>query len=443
MRGLARSMAGVAAAGLAIGPRPGDHDGARLEPKKVPVALRAFWADGFFASAQDAFILAYLPLLASSLGASATQIGMLSASQSLGAMLALYPGAIAARRTTSRRWMVVFYAGILGRLLLLAAALTVAIARGQTALYLVILIFTARAFLGNFVVPAWTSLAADIIPEQLRAKYFASRNFAIQMALLAITPLGGLLLDYGGFPGGYVAALSISFAFGICATIAYAFIPEPPPRPKATTPAPSVRQVLSNRRFRVFVAATFALHFTTMFAGPFFNVHLKENLGASNFEVGWLTTSSAVAALGGQLFFGELMARRGSLWLTRMAVLLLPALPIIWVFITEPWMVLLPNIAGGLLWAAFNLANFQALLEVTPEEDRESYVAFFHASVFFALFIAPFLGGLIIDTWGYRTVFAVSGTGRFIATALFFFAVTPVARNAFGRRWPPRRRRIR
>jgi len=112
----------------------------------------------------------------------------------------------------------------------------------------------------------------------------------------------------------------------------------------------------------------------------------------------------------------------------------LPALPLLWVFITEPWMVLVPNIAGGLLWAAFNLANFQALLEVTPEEDREQYVAFFHASVFFALFVAPFLGGLIIDTWGYRTVFAVSGLGRFIATALFFFAVAPIARNALRRR---------
>ncbi len=433
-------MAAVAAAGLAIGPHPGDHDGARLEPRKVPIALRAFWADGFFSSAQDAFILAYLPLLASSLGASATQIGMLSASQSLGAMLALYPGAIASRRTSSRRWMVVFYAGILGRLLLLAAALTVALARGQTALYLVILIFTARAFLGNFVVPAWTSLAADIIPDRLRARYFASRNFAIQMALLAMTPLGGLVLDWWGFPGGYVVALCVSFVFGMCATIAYAFIPEPPPRPRATTPAPRISQVLSNRRFRVFVLATFSLHFTTMFAGPFFNVYLKENLGASNFEVGWLTTSSAVAALGGQLFFGELMARRGSLWLTRRAVLLLPALPLIWVFITDPWMVLLPNIAGGLLWAAFNLANFQALLEVTPEEDRDHYVAFFHASIFFALFVAPFLGGVIIDAFGYREVFAISGLGRFIATALFFFAVAPVGGNAFGRRF--RRSRV-
>ncbi len=422
-------MAGVAATGLALGHEPEDHDGARLETKKVPVALRAFWADGFFAAAQDAFILAYLPLLASSLGASAIQIGLLSASQSFGAMLALYPGALAARRATSRRWIVVFYAGILGRLLLLASALVVAVASGQTALYLVTLLFAVRAFLSNFTVPAWTSLAADIIPDALRAKYFASRNFAIQMALLAITPLGGLVLDWWGFPGGYVVALSVSFALGMCATIAYALIPEPPRRETPTTAPLRPGHMLRRPRFRTFMIATFALHFATMIAGPFFNVYLKEQLGASNFEVGWLTTSSAVSALFGQLVFGETMARRGSLWLTRMSLVVLPTLPIMWVFITEPWMVLAPNIIGGMMWAAFNLANFQGLLEVTPDEEREQYVALFHISVFFALFVSPFIGGVIIDTIGYRAAFAISGTGRLVATALFFLAVVPAVRG--------------
>ena len=179
----------------------------------------------------------------------------------------------------------------------------------------------------------------------------------------------------------------------------------------------------------MFLLATFALHFATMIAGPFFNVYLKEDLGASNFEVGWLTTSSAVAALLGQLVFGELMARRGSLWLMRMSLVVLPLLPILWAFITEPWMVLAPNILGGLMWAAFNLANFQGLLEVTPEEDREQYVALFHMSLFLALFVSPFIGGAIIELVGYPTAFVVSGMGRLVATALFFLAIAPTVRG--------------
>lgn len=165
-----------------------------------------------------------------------------------------------------------------------------------------------------------------------------------------------------------------------------------------------------------------------MIAGPFFNVYLKENLSASNFEVGWLTTASAVAGIAGQLVFGELMAKRGGLWLTRMSLVILPALPILWAFLTRPWMVLAPNLIGGCMWAAFNLANFQLLLEFTHEEDREEFVAVFQTCVFAALFLAPFIGGLIIEHLGYRTAFIVSGSGRIVSTLLFFFAVRPPTR---------------
>lgn len=417
-------MAGVAVAGLALPGSNEDHSGARIDAEQVPTAFRAFWLDGFFAAAQDAFILAYLPILASALGASALEIGLLSASMNLGAMLALYPGALASRRATSRRWVVVFYSGIIGRLLLLGTALAVAFLSGNVALYLVIALFTARAFIGNYTVPAWTSLAADVIPERLRARYFASRNFAISGATLAITPLGGLLLDRGGMPGGFVAALLVSFVLGIGATIAYAHIPEPASRTEESRP-PKVRPraILGNSRFTAFVGATFCLHFATMIAGPFFNVYLRNNLGASNFSIGWLSTASAAAGLVGQLVCGELMFRRGALWLTRVTMVAFPALPLMWLFIDAPWMVLAPNVLGGFVWAAFNLANFQLLLEVTDEETREEYVAMFHMAIFGALFLAPFVGGVVIDAAGYKTAFLISGLGRLAAGMLFFFAV--------------------
>jgi MFS family permease len=426
MRRLARAMASVAATGLAFGHSPGDHDGARIEASRVPAALRAFWADGFFSAAQDAFILAYLPLLAHELGATNTQVGLLTAAQSLGALLALYPGAFVARRTRSRRWVVVFYAGILGRLTLFGAALTVAFFHGQTALWSVTLLFTVRAFLGSFVLPAWTSFAADVIPDGLRARYFASRNFAISGATLTVTPLGGLLLDRMGFPGGYVAALLVSFALGMVSTFAYSRIPEPPPRPvTANRPRVTIspREAFRNRPFRMFVLATFSLHFSTQIAGPFFNLYLKDNIGGSNFDIGWLTTASALSGLVGQLAFGDLMSRKGSLWLGRVSLLVLPLLPLMWLFVSAPWMVLAPNVIGGAMWAAFGLANFQHLLEVTDESEREDYVALFHTCVFSAMFLAPFLGGVLADTFGYRATFLVSGLGRVASTVLFFFFV--------------------
>jgi MFS family permease len=49
-------------------------------------------------------------------------------------------------------------------------------------------------------------------------------------------------------------------------------------------------------------------------------------------------------------------------------------------------------------------------------------------TMFSAFFLAPFLGGMLVDQWGYKFVFALSGGGRVIATLLFLFVVTMPAR---------------
>lgn len=417
-------MAGVAVTGLALKGPEADHDGAALSPARVPAALRYFWADGFFAAAHDTFLVGYLSILAAALGASATQIGLISGIQSVGAILGLIPGAWVASRARSRRWVVVLYSGIVARLLLLGVAAAVAWTAGSTAISLLALLVASRAFFANLTLPAWTSLAADIVPERLRPRYFASRNFAMSVATLTFTPLTGLLLDGFGMPRGYVAAACLCFALGLVSTFAYARIPEPPRTTTATRVAwPPIREMVSHGRFRTFLVATVSLHFATMIAGPFFNVHLKQNLGASNFTVGWLGSVSAMSGLAAPLVIGVLMGDRGALWTSRLSLLVLPTLPLMWIGITDPWMVIVPNAAGGFFWAAFNLSNFQLLLESTPAESREHYVAAFHTSVFVALLLAPLIGGVIIDTLGYRPAFVVSGCGRVVATILFFVAI--------------------
>ncbi|MGE5595354.1 MAG: MFS transporter [Hyphomicrobiales bacterium] len=432
-------MAGVATAGLVLNGTDSTHSGTRIAAKNVPTALRSFWLDGLFAAAQDAFILSYLPILAHALGASGKEIGLLASSQSLGGALALYPGAIAARRARSRRWVVVFYSGVVARMALLASAFAVAFLDGNAALYAVIALFAFRAFLGNFTVPAWTSMAADIIPPAMRARYFASRNFAIQGATLAVTPLGGLLLDRLGMPGGYVVALLVSFVFGMCATLAYSRIPEPPVAPQEVRQRSAVRpqHVARDGVFRNFVLGTICLHFGAQLAGPFFNVYLVENLGGSNFMVGVIAMVASLTGVASQLVCGDLLSRRGALWLSRATLLTMPLVPLIWLGVSAPWMGVLPNIVGGFVWAGFGLANFQQQLEIIPEEEREEYVAVFHMCVFTGMFVAPFAGGVLVDAVGFRTTFAISALVRVAALAVFLFADTTGrkrARNAYALR---------
>jgi MFS family permease len=66
-----------------------------------------------------------------------------------------------------------------------------------------------------------------------------------------------------------------------------------------------------------------------------------------------------------------------------------------------------------------NLASFNLLLEISPQEQRARYSAMYQIAVALATAIGATLGGFVADHWGIPLVFLLSGIGRFLA-ALFF-----------------------
>jgi MFS family permease len=69
--------------------------------------MRMFWWDGFFAWGSEAIVVQYLPLYALAYGATAAQIGLLSAFVSLAAAVAFFPAARLAETWGHRKLIVV------------------------------------------------------------------------------------------------------------------------------------------------------------------------------------------------------------------------------------------------------------------------------------------------------------------------------------------------
>lgn len=121
-----------------------------------------------------------------------------------------------------------------------------------------------------------------------------------------------------------------------------------------------------------------------------------------------------LAALFGQRMFGRLLDQKGAFWVQTVTGLLIPGLPLAWVFITAPWQVSFINVFGGLLWAGYNLSNFNLLLRWTPEEQRPRAVALFQTAVFSSAVLGPLLGGYLADAISFKLIFALSGGGRLL-----------------------------
>jgi MFS family permease len=384
--------------------------------------MRMFWWDGLFASVPMTILLQYLPLFAVAYGASNAEVGFMAAGAGFGAAVAFLPGAWLSGLWSRRKTFVVLTSGILARIPFLAYVLIPFIVDGEAALRLIILLAVIQAFLASLGTPAWTSLAADIVPLGIRGRYFAWREFIYGAGGMVAAPAAGLMLAIWGKPEGWQGVWLLAVIAGGLSAWFFSRIPEkpraPPPRGD-TTAAPWHSAILSDANFLIFGGTVLIWNVSLYAAGPFFNIYLVKDLGASEAWVGGLAAVASVTGLIGQTMFGRLLDARGSRWLMAVCGLFIPLLPLAWYVVDAPWQIIFINLVGGIAWAGYLLGTFNFLLIVSPPEQRRYYAASYHTLVFLSTGVGPLIGGFIAEAHSIKALFIISGVGRLAAHILF------------------------
>ncbi len=400
-------------------PEPDAHPGNRT-------GRRLLWFDGLVSNISESFVASYVNPFAMALGATNTQVGILSSLTNLGAALALLPGARLDERLRSRKLLVVLTGGVGARLLLIAIALLPLLFPPPAAVYAFIALIALRAFIGQLGYPAWSALVADLVPTSIRGRYFSSRNIGLAVAALIFTPLAGRIADVLGLPRGYQASFLIAGLVGFLATAIFARIPEPP-RAIAGPAKPgekfSLAFLRAHPQFVIFTIVAFIWNLSLMVAGPFFSVYLVRHLNASPTQIGLLAAVNATTNIVGQRLWGRLGDRRGAVWVMRVTGLLIPLIPLYWYFTPNTWLLLIEEAASGLLWSGYGLASFNLLLGLAPDAQRSRFIAIYQIAVFISAFIGPLLGSQAVNLFTIRSVFLISAAGRGLAALLFLFTM--------------------
>jgi len=406
------------------------------------VGLRYFWLDGLFSAISENFYLNFIPLFALAYGASNGQMGWVMAIGNLLGALALFPGARLVESLGKRKSLIVWTGGGMARLaLLFMAFIPLVIVSPPIAIIAIVMLNGLRAFMSNLANPAWTALVADLVPAPIRGRYLSSRAFAMGVAALCVSPLAGWLIENGnGWRSvdllGYQIVFVLSFVFGIVGTLNFRRIPEPPLPAKAVQTGQQGTLRRAMRRspgFAGLVISAFVWNLAIQVAAPFFNVYLVDQLGGTTATVGVMGSITSLFALLGQIVFGAWVDKKGTIWVQWVSGFPIVLLPLGWMMATEVWHIGVINAVGGLLWAGYNLSNFNLLLELTPDEQRPRAVALFQTVVFGSAFIGPLLGGYLADAVGFRAIFGISGAGRLIGVLLFLWlAARPALRMGKG-----------
>jgi MFS-type transporter involved in bile tolerance (Atg22 family) len=251
-------------------------------------------------------------------------------------------------------------------------------------------------------------------------------------ATMLVTYIAGQLITAAGTPiAGYQFVYFLAFFFGMAASFCFAHIQETRQKPdpaalEAYKPAFLVQSIRSDPNFRNFTISQMVWNFGLSLAGPFFSVYMVEDLHATAAVVGILSIVSSLAGLPALRFFGGLNDRWGARKVIMITGFLIPLVPVLWAFTTEPWHAVPINIMGGILWAGYGLASFNLLLLLSTQQTLPRYTALFQIAVLIASAAGAAAGGIIVEKWNFDVIFILSGVGRLVGMIVFWKFVKPL-----------------
>ncbi len=276
----------------------------------------------------------------------------------------------------------------------------------------------ARWFIGGFFLISacaavtsvtWNAWVQDWVPVRLRGKYFGFRNRLLQISTLTFLLVTGWVLAHWNYAvPAFQCVIFGAVAFRVFSIWWQWHSPTRSHRPHTDPPLPLAEQLAVLRRspsLLWFIAFGAVWQFASNCFGPFYQVFLFEQLNLSAWDVGVLST---VSALGGALSlpaWGRLLDRYGNRPVMAVSLLVWQLVNTLWCFLTPTshtmiyviWALGGMTSMGAIASAGFVLGQFTILLRLIPARAKGLAIGFNLAITSLAAAIAPVAGGAILS----------------------------------------------
>lgn len=403
------------------------------DPSTLRRDLRAMLGDGVAFSSMVGIGETYLPAFALAVGMGAVSAGLVATLPVLaGALLQLVTPWGVRRLRSYRRWVVLCARLQAASFLpLVAGALLGNIRPGW-------LFLAAAAYWGFGMAtgPAWNAWVGALVPETMRARFFANRTRWSQGALFAAVLSGGAILERGRGSGTPLLAFATLFGLAIASRIVSSSFLASQSEPAGLAESHrslSFGEVLARLRGTDaggLLVYLLAMQVSVNIASPYFTPFMLKHLALSYAEFTALTGAaflSRVVVLPGLARLAEARGTRVVLWLGAVGIV---PLPLLWLVSDALGYLLVLQLVAGAAWAALELATLLSFFEVLDARDRTSVLTVFNVANTFAMAFGALLGAGLFTTWsggavpyaGYAALFLASVTGRLASLGLLYRA---------------------
>lgn len=287
-----------------------------------------------------------------------------------------------------------------------------------------ILFTTLFAVFGSMITPAWWSMIGDLVPESMRGRYFGIRNKVSGIFGIAAVFIAGYLLDMFSKTNVFIG-FTILFASALVARlVSFSFIRQMEEKKYVVDVKSKFSFADFMRKLRFTNFGRFAIFYSTMmlavnFAGPFFSVYMLKELGFSYSLFTAMIMAQSIVYFLSMPYWGRNSDRYGDKHIMTICGFLVPFVPIMWIFSTNPYYLFAVQIFSGFVWAGFELSGANFIFDTVSPAKRARVVAYYNTLLGTAIFLGATLGGLsatyltpILLLGSIKTIFLISGIAR-------------------------------
>ncbi len=368
----------------------------------------------------------FLPVFMTRLGASNTEVGLLTTMPAItGLLLAIPLGRFLQKKTNIVPW---FSTARLTVLMSYALTGLVAFVAPKNSLVTFILLIWALATLPQTLLSITFSVVMNTVAGPAGRFELMSRRWSILGVTTAVMVfIIGQVLDKMKFP---ISFQVVFIGLSLGGLISYYFsskidLPElvPPEQPESH----SIRQAVTGylelirkeRPFVSFVSKRFVYTIGTSMAIPLFPLFFVNHLNASNSWIAAINTSQTAILILGYFIWTHASRRRGTRTVLLFSTLGLGVYPIITALTNQVWPIVIYAGIAGIFQAGLNLVFFDELMKTCPVELSATFVSVSQSADYLATIFAPLLGTFLADQIGLPAALMVAGGFRLIGFGLF------------------------
>lgn len=387
--------------------------------------------------------IAFLSVYAARLGASETEVGLLTAVPAIVNLIFALPAARLLERTATGK--AVFWSSILQRIFYLFLIPLPFFLLPHQQVWTIISITLIMSVPGTALAIGANALIGEAVVPEWRASVVGIRNAFFSIATILASLVSGQILYRIIFPTGYEIVFAIGFLGAVYSSIHLGLV-RPIGRLEIAGPvqfvslnehserfvqniereAGVVRKWLIDQKNKLrldilrgsygkVITVLFAFHLFQYLSIPLFPIYMVQSVHFSDQIISLGNAMFYVVDFLGSVQLARISSKLGNQKVTGVGVMLLALYPFLLSLSKGLGMLLVTSAVGGGAWALTSGALYNYLLEKAPVCDRPAHLAWYNLALNAAILIGSILGPAISQMIGIRTALMIFALGRFLA----------------------------